>query len=101
MLILDSGGTPSPFFTKRCRDKSVRYFHAALPPPTARTVGGKRNWLSKRAKGSVLVAFDDDDVYCPEYVQRMCQALLRDGADLIKLASWMVSVAHVPNRVFA
>ena len=40
-----------------------------------RTVGGKRNWLAARAKGTVLVAFDDDDVYRPEYIARMCGAL--------------------------
>lgn len=45
MLVLDTGGPPSPFFTKMqssssSADSRVRYFHAALPPPPARTVGG-------------------------------------------------------------
>lgn len=56
MLVLDTGGAPSPFFTTRCRDRSVRYFHVAAPPPAARTVGGKRNWLAGKVSTSCTSA---------------------------------------------
>ena len=89
MLILDTGGAPSPFFTTRCRDRTVRYFHVGMPPPAARTVGGKRNWLAGKARGSVLAAFDDDDIYLPDYLERMVSVLSCEGAGLVKLASWV------------
>lgn len=89
LLILDTGGPKSPFFTGECRDRRVRYFHAALPPAPARTVGGKRNWLGTRAKGSLIAAFDDDDIYMPDYLTRMVSALIADKADMVKLSSWL------------
>ena len=89
MLVLDIGDTPSPFFTAKCRDSTVRYFHDAAPPPAARTVGGKRNWLAQKAQGTVLAAFDDDDIYMPDYLERMVGTLQRDGASIVKLATWL------------
>ena len=88
LLILDSGGPPSPFFTT-LSDRRVRYFHSPIPPASVRTIGGKRNWLAQRARGQVLASFDDDDVYLPSYLRRMVSALHFDGADLVKLASWI------------
>ena len=88
MIVLDTGGAPSPFFTTS-RDRSVRYFHVGMPPPAARTVGGKRNWLAGKAAGSILVAFDDDDLYLPDYIDRMVSAMQSSGASVVTLASWL------------
>ena len=88
LLILDDGGIKSPFFTS-LRDKRVRYFHAGVLPPSVRTVGAKRNWLAAKAKGEILVAFDDDDVYSDEYLSRMVGALRENSASLVQLASWV------------
>ena len=34
------------------------------------SLGAKRNWLSSNARGKFIANFDDDDVYCDEYVSR-------------------------------
>jgi len=36
----------------------------------------------------VIVAFDDDDYYAPQYVETMLGALEASGADLVKLSGW-------------
>jgi hypothetical protein len=53
------------------------------------TLGSKRNWLASRARGTLLANFDDDDVYCAPYLQRLGTALLRHDAGLVKLCSFM------------
>jgi len=50
------------------------------------TIGEKRNRLVARAKGDIIVHFDDDDYYGPTYVRGMVHALTE--ADLISLRGW-------------
>ena len=88
LLVLDDGGVKSPFFTS-LRDKRVRYFHAPVLPPRVRSVGAKRNFLAGKARGAILAAFDDDDVYADDYLSRMARALLASSADLVTLSSWL------------
>lgn len=88
LLVLDDGGIKSPFFTS-LRDRRVRYFHVPMLPRGVRSVGAKRNWLAQKARGVIIAAFDDDDVYQEQYLARMAHALLTERAALVKLASWV------------
>ena len=54
------------------------------------SVGEKRNLLVERARGEIIVQFDDDDYYAPNYVSTMVSALNDRGADLINLRGWFM-----------
>lgn len=50
------------------------------------TVGEKRNRLCERAKGSIIVHMDSDDLYSPIWVAKCVQSLLTSGADVVGLS---------------
>ena len=87
LIVVDTGPAPSPFFTSRDFDDGrVTYVHR----PGHLTIGEKRNLAIGHASGDVICHFDDDDLYAPEYVATMVAAMERDGADFVKLSSWLV-----------
>lgn len=92
LVVLDTGPTPSPFFTSAAvaGDRRVRYIHreADMPTPTGAPTGAKRNELVELARGDVIAHFDDDDCYGPTYVSTMLAALTASRASLVKLSSW-------------
>ena len=53
-------------------------------------VGEKRNILIEQARGEIIIQFDDDDYYAPNYVSSMVSALTGLGADLINLRGWFM-----------
>jgi len=88
LLVLDDSPEPSAFFAN-CTDPRVRYWHQA----NRLANGQKRNILAARASGDVIVHFDDDDYYAPQYVETMVQLLA--GHDLITLSGWyLYSLKH-------
>ena len=54
------------------------------------TLGEKRNYLVDKARGDIIVQFDDDDYYAPNYVSSMVSTLCERGADLINLRGWFL-----------
>lgn len=86
LWILDDGTPrPSSFFTQLAKkDPRVHYRHAT----GRQCVGYKRNALIQQSTGSVIVHFDDDDWYCPTYIESMVARLVAADADLVKLANW-------------
>ena len=52
--------------------KNVRYYYSK----ERRTLGFKRNYLNKRAKGDIIVCIDDDDIYPTERVEHAVDTLL-------------------------
>ena len=54
------------------------------------TIGEKRNYLVDKARGDIIVQFDDDDYYAPSYVSSMVSTLCDRGADLINLRGWFL-----------
>jgi glycosyltransferase involved in cell wall biosynthesis len=54
------------------------------------TLGEKRNYLVDKARGDIIVQFDDDDYYAPNYVSSMVSTLWDRGADLINLRGWFL-----------
>ena len=79
LLVHDDSEVPS---TALQNIPNVRCFHS----PTRLSIGQKRNFLAREARGSILVHFDDDDYYAPNYVAHMV-AQLGDAA-VTKLSGW-------------
>jgi len=52
--------------------KNVRYYYSK----ERRTLGFKRNYLNKRAKGDIIVCIDDDDMYPKERIEHAVETLL-------------------------
>jgi glycosyltransferase involved in cell wall biosynthesis len=84
-LILDD----SPQAAECCgdlSDENIFYQHTNRKL----SVGEKRNILIERARGEIIIQFDDDDYYAPNYVSSMVSALTELGADLINLRGWFL-----------
>jgi glycosyltransferase involved in cell wall biosynthesis len=83
LLIADDSPQPCEAMQRiAAHDPRVRYFHT----PARETIGAKRNFLIEQARGEVIVHFDDDDYYAPNYVSSMLRVL---GAhDAAKLSAW-------------
>jgi len=76
---------PSTFFTK------LEQQHSELVLVQLRgklTTGVKRNIGVHLASGAVVVNFDDDDVYAPEYLEVMVGHLLRENLVALTLSTW-------------
>jgi glycosyltransferase involved in cell wall biosynthesis len=82
-LIFDNSAEPSAYI-RRTEDPRIVYIHDTL----RRTIGAVRNLLVERARGSVIVHFDDDDYYAPGYISAMIQSLRRNKTDIAKLLSF-------------
>ncbi|HEX4766235.1 MAG TPA: glycosyltransferase [Lichenihabitans sp.] len=54
------------------------------------SVGEKRNILIERAKGEIIVQFDDDDYYSPYYVSTIVSGMMDRKADLLNLRGWFL-----------
>lgn len=52
------------------------------------TTGVKRNIGVHLASGSVVVNFDDDDIYAPEYIEVLAGHLLRENLVGLTLSTW-------------
>ena len=84
-LILDDSPRASEFFSDlSAGDISYRHVDKRL------SIGEKRNILIEQANGGIIVQFDDDDYYAPNYVSTMVSALAERDADLINLRGWFL-----------
>src|SRR5262249_11261252 len=83
-LILDDSATIDEIFVD-LPDQNIHYQHYDGPHLT---IGEKRNRLVEKARGEIIVHFDDDDFYAPDYVSAMVGALLEHNADLVNLRGW-------------
>jgi glycosyltransferase involved in cell wall biosynthesis len=66
-------------------DPKIKYFYTQ---PLG-TIGVKRNFACEKATGEIIVHFDDDDYYAPDWISRSIEAHKTTGADMTGL-----------NRVF-
>lgn len=81
LLVCDDSPEPSAFL-QRHTDPRLRYVHL----PTRASVGNKRDLLNEMARGEVIVHFDDDDYYAPNYLSHVLEQL--QNADFTKLEAW-------------
>lgn len=63
-MVLDDSPEPNPEFSDQ-GDGRIKYFHS----PNRMTLGEKRNRLVEASAGEIIVHFDDDDYYSPNYVE--------------------------------
>lgn len=84
-LVLDDSPAPSKILTER-HARTVRYHHME----TRQSVGMKRNWLAEKATGDIIVHFDDDDYYSPEYVETLVRKMEHEKWDLLNLRGWFI-----------
>lgn len=94
MIIVDDSPDPVDFLDEEmCRTFRIRYHHM---PNKRMTIGDKVNLMTKMARGEIIMDFDDDDYYTPDYVERMVESL--GDADFVTLSRWF---AYDPaNNVF-
>ena len=64
MIIIDDGDDNVSDLFKNCQ-KNIRYYRE----DTKLQLSDKRNLLNKYAKGDLIMAWDDDDYYSPDYVR--------------------------------
>jgi glycosyltransferase involved in cell wall biosynthesis len=62
-------------------DPRIRYMHDMR----AAKIGAKRNLLCHAAQGEIIVHFDDDDFYAPNYIENMLTLMRDRNADFVKL----------------
>lgn len=60
---------------------SIRYFYSN----TVQLIGAKRNFACKKAIGSIIMHWDDDDWYAPDWITFQVNTLLKSGADICGL----------------
>lgn len=60
----------------------LRYFHSK----ERLSIGEKRNLLISRAQGEIIVNFDDDDYYAPDYVEKRVASLISSNS-LLSISS--------------
>lgn len=93
LLVADSGPDgPSPFFATLA-DPRVRYFFLDVE----QSIGWKRNFLIARSRGDVIVHFDDDDYYHPDYASQAIVHL--EKCDFITARSWY-NYAPIQNSLY-
>jgi|ERR1035437_341633 hypothetical protein len=51
-------------------------------------IGKKRNDLCKRAMGEIIVHFDSDDIFSPNWISKSVEALLESEADIVGLSNF-------------
>lgn len=71
-IIYDDGDDKVEDIFAQYKDKipNLRYFYEA----EKKTIGAKRNFLNREARGDIIVAMDDDDFYFPERVSAVVTA---------------------------
>lgn len=85
-LILDDSPEPNAAFAARTK-ANIRYVHAR----ERLTIGEKRNRLVEMATGDIILHFDDDDYYGPDYVATAIAALQSSSCDMAILDGFFVA----------
>lgn len=83
--ILDDSPAPNAFL-RGLNDDNIHYTHS----PERLSIGEKRNRLIDAARGEIIVHFDDDDYYAPDYIATMLSRMTRDGSDFVRLSGFFV-----------
>jgi glycosyltransferase involved in cell wall biosynthesis len=91
-LVLDDSAEPSVELSCHAWDR-LHYMHSA----ERLTIGEKRNRLIDIAKGDVVVHFDDDDFYAPEYVSSVLASLVKEHSDVSLLTGFFVAHLDVDS----
>jgi glycosyltransferase involved in cell wall biosynthesis len=85
LIVVDDSVEKCPFM-ETLADSRVRYIHLR----ERRSTGEKRNLAVDAASGQVIVQFDDDDYYSPQYIRTMIGRMQAQNADFVKLSSFFL-----------
>ncbi len=91
LIIIDDGKKDIAHLIPR-NDQQIRYIRLS----NKRILGAKRNLGCQLAQGSVIVHWDDDDWYSPDWLQLQVTHLLSNKADITGLSElffWQPSVS--------
>lgn len=69
-IIVDDGTDPIQDILAKEKIQNVQYFYV-----DKMNLGGKRNFMHTKAKGSIIVYMDDDDYYPPDRVSHAVDKL--------------------------
>jgi glycosyltransferase involved in cell wall biosynthesis len=83
--ILDDSPTPNHVLVD-LEDPRIHYRHTKK----RLSIGAKRNSLIQASLGEIVVHFDDDDFYGPQYIDVMLGAMLRNEVDFVRLSGFFV-----------
>ncbi|RQO70367.1 hypothetical protein DBR43_20320 [Pedobacter sp. KBW06] len=72
----------------------IRYFYSE---PLG-TIGVKRNHACDKAQGEIIMHWDDDDWYAPDWISRQVEALSTSGADITGLNTVLFYSPSVEKR---
>lgn len=85
-------------YLKRC----MEYFSAQDYPNKEHlhiagddTIAGKLNTCCAMAKGEIILRFDDDDIYAPDWITKSVQSLIESKADITGLSN---AYFYRPNK---
>lgn len=93
LIIIDDGKTPIlPLLPNLY---SVRYFYLN----TSHVIGAKRNIACGKAAGSIIIHWDDDDWYAPNWISYQVNTLLNSEADICGL-SHVQFYSRKENRLY-
>jgi glycosyltransferase involved in cell wall biosynthesis len=94
-LILDDSEAENTSFQNTGHD-NIRYIHS----PRNISIGEKRNRLIEASTGEIIVNFDDDDYYAPNYIETVVNHLGTSGADMINLRGFFIYNANTDTIAY-
>ena len=91
-IVLDDSDVPSAELQNCAWDK-LKYIYS----PERITLGEKRNMMIAQASGEIIVNFDDDDYYGPDYVDNRIQSITDSGYQLSIMSGFFVYHINTGN----
>jgi glycosyltransferase involved in cell wall biosynthesis len=76
LVIIDDG--KEPILSLLPKDERIQYFYFDQKA----TIGMKRNYACERANGEIIMHWDDDDWYAPDWISRSLHFLFTSEADI-------------------
>ena len=80
LIIIDDG--PVAIDLGFADDNRIHYHYF---PEKFSTLGAKRNYACAQANGDIILHWDDDDWYAPDWISKQVEVLLSGGADICGL----------------
>ncbi len=84
LILDDSNERFKPFETKM--SSNIKYIYSDKKI----TIGEKRNIIISEAKGDIIINFDDDDYYSPNYVSHIVSIIEQNGFDFLNLRGFFL-----------
>jgi hypothetical protein len=95
-IIVDDGTDRIKDLIEASNIPNIKYFEVDKKMP----LGEKRNYMHKRAKGSIIVYMDDDDYYPPERIEHAVEKLMGDKNALCAGSSEMyIYFKHISKMI--